>query len=256
MASHGDTFDHYAKASVIFKNVLHVESEGGQALNEETGMIPVFRGSYFKRFDNGIFVELSAQQSSETLDYDGYSQLNTRFQTESEYYITGYRAKIGRKALHLASYLGVDSHYRERNIKAAELDEGFTVLGLYEEFELKEVFLGFDFFMLQDERKHLKLTVEGAGSVDGSMYVEFSGTADPKNIDLGQAASLYLGLEWFYSFANGFALSLEPAYKYTRMEASDDYPYTVNGESSNKIFRQPTTEIQEFSLGLSVSRRF
>lgn len=251
-----DTFGHYLKVSASVNNALHVESAGGDALNEETGNIPVFKGTYFSRFENGIFVEFSAEQSSATLDYDGYSQFGLRYQTQSEYYLTEVRALLGRKAVRFASYLGVDSSYRERNIQTANATENYPIAGLYEEYNLKNLFIGFEYFVLQGKKKHLKLVTEVSASIDGSMHVAFAGTADPADIELGQSASASVGVEWFYSFADGYGISLEPIYQYTLMTKSDQYPITVGGVEQGRLFRQPTTEIQELRLELGLSRRF
>lgn len=251
-----ETFRHYVKVSGKMSSNLIIESEDKKAILEETGNLAFFQIDYLKIFANNVFFGLSFEQGDGTLDWDGYSQARFRYQTETEYYLTNFKAVIGRKNPRHASYIGFAYRFRERNILTKNLPGGGKIDGLYEELQWVELLGGYDYYFHQGERSHFKFLGELAVGAAGDLHVEFSGKYDPANVEPGQIASLNMGIEYFYNFSGGWGLSFKPAYRYTYMDASQEQELYRNGQPSGAKFHQPVSEYQEMSFEMGLARRF
>lgn len=250
-----NTYDQYISGSVRLQHSLFVESEEDRAINEESGTFQFAQISLYKRFRNNVFFQLSAEQSSQTLDYDGYTQGGTRYQTETEYYLRHYRAVLGRKKNRFSSYLGLVSRYRERNILTVTLANGGVLHGLYEELNSTDVLLGFDFYLFQSNRRHLKLVNEFSTSLKSDLHIDFDGAFDPADLRPGQTINWYVALEYFYDWTWGTGLSIRPFYQYSYMQSSNKIDLYQNNLKVGSS-KQPTTEYQEAGIEFGLSKHF
>lgn len=252
---YADAHNRYLKTSILVSNSLFVESVNGEALNEETGNFLIGQLTYYQQFNNGLFYELNYQQNNDTLDYDGYTQGGLRFQTESEYYVNAMQAVLGRKSTKAASYLGLASHYRERNILASTVGN-LAIRGLYEELRWQEIIIGFDYYLSQSSNKHLKLTTQASTSIYSDFNVQFSNEYDPSQFRPGQNIALYAAVEYYFDLAYGFGVHIVPSYKYSKIGASRSVRLFKDGVKQGASFNLPQTEFQELSLELGISKHF
>jgi len=216
----------------------------GDAINEEKGNLLFSGGGFHWQLSNGLFGEAFFKQAEDTLSYSGYTQLGRFINTNTEYYISDLSVILGRDFGATSTFLGVNRHYRERNILA---NPAMRVGGLYEELDTLNGVFGLRAALFRHNPFQLRLEAQIAMGIDSSLYSN-DGDLDPVNITPGKQISYRISAELFYNAFSGVVISLIPAYEYTSIEKSNEYPVYRDGISLGQNAYHPATEWESYSL--------
>lgn len=214
--------------------------------NEETGEIDHLGAMLHWQLQSGVFFEIAAERGKGTVDYLGYNQLMQLIQRQTEHLVTTQSLHLGRDFGKHSVYIGIGNSYRERNIVEGnlyeELNWRFGIFGMGKQFRF-------------GQRWQLNLKGQLSIALDSQLKAEFAGIYDPIEIDPGQIASGYGGVELQYKITPKFSLSIEPRYDFTLITKGDQYPIYQNGEETG-VSHHPKTEFEAVSWQLRISKHF
>lgn len=216
----------------------------GEAINEEKGNLLFSGGGFNWQLPNGLFGEAFFKQAEDTLSYSGYTQFGQFVTTNTEYYISDLSVIFGRDFGPTSTFLGVNRHYRERNILSVPAKR---VGGLYEELDTLNGVFGVRAALFRHNPFQLRLEARIAMGIDSSLYSN-DGNWDPVTISPGKQMSYRIAAELFYNAFSGVVISLIPAYEYTSIDKSHQYPVYRDGISLGFNAYHPATEWESYSL--------
>jgi hypothetical protein len=256
----GSSFVHAQERSYLrfvglnaeYSDLHFVELDGqGEPLLEETGGMMFTGAGFYWQLKSGLFAELSYQEASETLDYQGWSQQGRFVETQTEVYVQNTNFLLGRNFGYTSAFLGIGSYFRERNI----LGVGEEVRGLYEELEQTNAMFGMRGNLFPQKRFQIRLEARLWTDIDSSFYAS-STESDAASLTPGKSFSYRTSAEFFFDLAGGLAFSLIPAYEYTHIDKSREYPLYRNGNPLYVNSHQPETEWESYSLTGKLSWHF
>lgn len=230
---------------------VELNNQGEPLLEEKGGMMFVGAGAYWQ-LSSGLFAEFLYRRASDTLDYRGLSHLGRFIETQTELYIQEGSLLLGRNFGRTAAFLGISSHYRERNILG--VGDG-DVLGLYEELETTSAIFGMRGNLFPTKRLQVRLEARVWTDIDSSLYAS-STQYDASSFTPGKSFSYRTSAEFLFDLVGGLTVSLIPAYEYTRMDKSKEYPVYQNGNPLYLNQHQPKTEWEAYSLTGKLSWHF
>lgn len=228
---------------------VELDAQGEPLLEETGGMMFSGAGAYWQ-LKSGLFAELSYQEAAETLDYSGWSQQGRFVETQTELYIENTNFLLGRNFGYTSAFLGVGSYFRERNI----LGVG-EIRGLYEELEQTNAIFGMRGNLFPKKRFQIRLEARIWTDIDSSLYAS-STEFDAATLTPGKSFSYRTSAEFFFDLVGGLAFSLIPAYEYTHIDQSREYPLFRNGVPLYVNRHQPETEWESYSLTGKLSWHF
>lgn len=226
-----------------YHNLHFVElSDEGESINEEKGSL-FFTGAGFNwQFSSGVFSEVFFKQASDSLPYRGITQLGRLVTTETEYYISDLSMMIGRNFGATSAFIGVNNHYRERNVLGVE-----NIGGIYEELDILNGVFGMRAHFFRNNRFQIRLEARVATGIDASLYYN-DGDLDPIEISPGKQMFYRTSVELFYNPFSRLVVSLIPAYEYTSIDKSGEYMVYKNGSPVGLNSHLPATEWESYSL--------
>jgi hypothetical protein len=233
----------FVSLNTEYANLHFVElnDQGEPFLEEKGGMSFVGAGAYWQ-LPSGLFAELLYRTATDTVDYRGLSQRGTFVETQTELHIQDVNFLLGRNFGRTAAFLGIGSYYRERNI----LGVG-DIRGLYEELEHTNAIFGLRGNLFPTRRFQVRLEARVWTDIDSSFYAS-STQSDPTSFTPGKSVSYRTSAEFFFDLVGGLTFSLIPAYEYTQMTKSKEYPLYQNGNPLYMNQYQPKTEWESYSL--------
>lgn len=234
-----------------YDHVTFVEIDGGRTLNKETGSIPMQTLNFGYQNRERFYFEYAYTMGDATIDYEGFSQLGRKIETETHYELSSHRYIIGRSFVTTVVYLGYEENSRRRDIRASEITRP---LGEY--LKQKQGFIGIKKTILN--RKHYALDIQFTGKMAFSSYmnVDFDGQFDPTGIHSGVDYTLTTRVILTRELPHSWLLRFGLRHEYTEIERSDTVTLTRNGLSFAGEFYQPYTEFETFSAGLSIAKLF
>lgn len=234
-----------------YSNLHFVELDGeGEPLLEEKGNMAFAGAGIYWQLPSGLFAEIAYQEASEVLDYEGWSQQGRFLETQTELYIQNANFLVGRNFGYTSAFLGVGSYFRERNILGV-----VGVHALYEELEQTNAIFGMRGNLFPKKRFQIRLEARVWTDIDSSFYAS-STDFDASTLTPGKSFSYRTSAEFFFDLVGGFALSLIPAYEYTHIDKSKEYPLYRNGIPLFANGHQPETEWESYSLTGKLSWHF
>lgn len=229
--------------SAEYSDLHFVEvNDQGEPFLEEKGTMTFVGAGIHWQFASGLFTELSYRKATDTLPYRGLSQRGQFVETETELHIQDVHVLLGRNFGRTAAFIGLGSYYRERNILGAG-----EIRGLYEELEQTTATYGMRGTLFPTQRFQVRLEGRLWTDIDSSFYTA-STEFDASSFTPGRSLSYRASAEFFFELAGGFALSVIPAYEYTQMEKSKEFPLYRNGTPLQLNQHQPKTEWETYSL--------
>ncbi|MBC6906139.1 hypothetical protein DWB84_11775 [Saccharophagus sp. K07] len=220
-------------------------NDQGEPLLEETGAITFVGGGFYWQTRSGLFAEISYRESSDTVDYSGLTQQGRFVQTNTELYLEDTTFLFGRNFGQTSAFIGVGRSFRERNILGTE-----NISGLYEEIEHTNAMFGLRANLFPHRRFQIRLEARVWTDIDSSFYVSMDGKADPLTFEPGKSFGHHTSAEFFFDIGRdgGFTISLIPAFEYTHMDKSREYPLYLNGAPLYLNQHQPEMEWESYSL--------
>ena len=228
---------------------VELNNQGEPLLEEKGSMTFVGVGAYWQ-LSSGLFAEFLYRRATDTLDYRGLSHLGRFTETQTELHIQEGSFLLGRNFGRTAAFLGIGSHYRERNI----LGVG-DVRGLYEELNMTNAIFGMRGNLFPTKRLQVRLEARVWTDIDSSLYAS-STQYDASSFTPGKSFSYRTSAEFLFDLVGGLTVSLIPAYEYTRMDKSKEYPVYQNGNPLYLNQHQPKTEWEAYSLTGKLSWHF
>lgn len=227
-------------------------TDNDEPLNEEKGTLWFTGGGFHWQFSTGLFGEAFFKQADDTLVYRGLTHLGQFVTSETEYYISDLTVLMGRDFGATSAFIGVNQHYRERNILGRP---EVGIRGLYEELDVLNGIFGMRAALFRHKPFHLRLEARFATSLDSSLYYN-DGDFDPVEISPGRQVSYRISAELFYNPFSRLVLSLIPAYEYTTIEQSKQYAVFQDGTPAGINAHLPATEWESYSLTGKISWYF
>lgn len=218
--------------------------DNGEPLNEEKGNLLFSGGGLHWQLSTGLFGEAFYKRANDTLVYRGLTQLGQFVTSKTEYYISDLSIHLGRDFGPTSAFIGVNQHYRERNILGRpEVD----VRGVYEELEILNGVFGMRAAFFRHKPFHLRLEARVATGIDSSLYYK-DDVFDPVTISPGRQMTYRVSAELFFTPFSQLVLSLIPAYEYSNIEKSKQYAVYQNGRPAGLNAHLPATEWEIYSL--------
>lgn len=241
----------FVEVGSLYNYVTFVETDAGRTLNKETGSIPTQTINFGYQKPEQLYFEYAYTVGDATVDYEGYSQLGRKIETQTHYELSSHRYIVGRSFVTTLVYLGYEENSRRRDIQASEITRP---LGEY--LKQKQGFIGIKKSIFN--RKHYTLDVQFTGKMAFSSYmrVDFDGQFDPAGIHSGVDYTLTTRLILTRKLPHNWLLRLGLRHEYTEIERSETVTLTRNGQSFAGEFYQPYTEFETFSAGLSIAKLF
>lgn len=246
-----ESYFRFFNLNAEYSSLHFVELDGqGEPLLEEKGSMTFAGAGLYWQLQSGLFAEISYQEASEILDYQGWSQQGRFLETQTELYIQNANFLVGRNFGYTSAFLGIGGYFRERNI----LGVG-EIRGLYEELEQTNAIFGMRGNLFAQKRFQIRLEARVWTDIDSSLYAS-STQFDAATLTPGKSFSYRTSAEFFFDLFGGFALSLIPAYEYTHIDKSREYPLYRNGTPLFANRYQPETEWESYSLTGKLSWHF
>lgn len=215
-------------------------------LNRELGAIDHLGVALHWQLDSGMFLEVKSERGKGSVQYRGFDQALQYIEHRTEYVLTEQQLRLGRQFGNTEAYVGVGSHYRERNIVGGNL---------YEEFDWHFASCGLAKWFDLSQRWQAKLFAEAELALDSQLKAEFAGHFDPVVVAPGRITSTTAGVELLFNATPKFTISLAPIYNFTLIKPGDDYTLSKQGSEIGTA-SLPKSEYETISWQLKLSKLF